>query len=299
MMRLALDWTPNINHIGFFVAQHKGFYKEAGVEVEIIDPSADNYAVTPAKKVEMGMADLALCPTESVISYQTKKDPFPLIGIATIFQEDVSAIVVKGDAGISSPKDLDGKSYASYKARFEDEIVKQMIRNDGGQGELTLAYPDKLGIWETVMSGAFDATWIFVNWEGVEAEGSDIPLTYFRMKDYEVPYSYSPLIAIDERKLVEAEQDYKNFLSASKAGYLYAVSNPEEANSILRSFLPEKDQKIDLKKALDISAPAFGTEESWGKMDPQVVGDFLQWIYDHGLESIKLEVSEVITNQCF
>ncbi|MFT5973166.1 MAG: ABC-type nitrate/sulfonate/bicarbonate transport system substrate-binding protein, partial [Cryomorphaceae bacterium] len=49
---LALDWTPNINHIGFFVALEKGFYKELGLEVEIIDPSADNYAVTPAKKVE-------------------------------------------------------------------------------------------------------------------------------------------------------------------------------------------------------------------------------------------------------
>ncbi|MEM7514129.1 MAG: ABC transporter substrate-binding protein, partial [Bacteroidota bacterium] len=290
MMRLALDWTPNINHIGFFVAQQKGFYHEAGVEVEIVDPSVDNYAVTPAKKVEMGMADMALCPTESIISYQTKKDPFPLIGIATIFQEDVSAIVVKGDAGISRPKELDGKSYASYKARYEDEIVKQMIKNDGGQGELMLAYPEKLGIWDTVMSGAFDATWIFVNWEGVEAAGSDIPLAYFKMKDYQVPYSYSPLIAADERKLIEAEEDYKNFLSATKAGYLYAMAHPEEAASILRPLLPEKDQKIDHMKALEASAPAFGTEESWGKMETQVVGDFLQWIYVNKLESIKLEV---------
>ncbi len=297
-MRLALDWTPNINHIGFFVAQQKGFYKEAGVRVEITDPSVDNYALTPAKKVEMGQADIALCPTESIISYQTKKDSFPLIGIATIFQEDVSAIVVKGDGGISRPKGLDGKSYASYKARYEDEIVKQMIRNDGGQGELTLAYPEKLGIWDTVMSGAFDATWIFVNWEGVEAAGSDIPLTYFRMKDYQVPYSYSPLIAVDERKLIEAEMEYKNFLSATREGYLFAMAHPEEATSILRPLLPEKDQRIDLLKALEVSAPAFGTEENWGKMNPQVVGDFLQWLYANQLESIKLEVSEVITNQC-
>ena len=53
-LTLALDWTPNINHIGFFIAQEKGFYHESGIELEIVDPSTDNYAVTPAKKVELG-----------------------------------------------------------------------------------------------------------------------------------------------------------------------------------------------------------------------------------------------------
>jgi ABC-type nitrate/sulfonate/bicarbonate transport system substrate-binding protein len=165
---LALDWTPNINHIGFFVAQEKGFYSEQGVEVAITDPSADNYQITPAKKVELGQADFALCPTESIISYQTKSNPFALIAVAAILQEDLSAIVVKADSAIQSPRDLDGKVYASYNARYEDEIVRQMIRNDGGTGTIKIETPDKLGIWDTILDGTFDATWIFLNWEGVQ-----------------------------------------------------------------------------------------------------------------------------------
>ena len=47
---LALDWTPNINHIGFFVAREKGYYEEHGLNVNIIDPSIDNYTITPAKR---------------------------------------------------------------------------------------------------------------------------------------------------------------------------------------------------------------------------------------------------------
>ncbi|MEO0734837.1 MAG: ABC transporter substrate-binding protein, partial [Bacteroidota bacterium] len=88
-VRLALDWTPNVNHVGFFVARAKGFYREGGLEVELLDPAADDYAVTPAKRVELGQADLALCPTESLLSYRTKAAPVPLLGIAALYREDL------------------------------------------------------------------------------------------------------------------------------------------------------------------------------------------------------------------
>ena len=51
-LTLALDWTPNINHIGFVVAKEKGFYKSLGIDLNIVEPSVDNYKITPAKKVE-------------------------------------------------------------------------------------------------------------------------------------------------------------------------------------------------------------------------------------------------------
>jgi ABC-type nitrate/sulfonate/bicarbonate transport system substrate-binding protein len=102
-LTLAIDWTSNINHIGFFIAQEKGFYRELDLEVNIVDPSADNYQTTSAKEVELGMADFALCPTESNISYRTKSKPFSLIANAAILKEDLSAIVVKSSSGIKSP----------------------------------------------------------------------------------------------------------------------------------------------------------------------------------------------------
>ena len=116
--KLALDWTPNINHIGFFVAQKKEFYQEKGIVLEIISPEADNYEYSPAKKVELGLADIALCPTESIISFRTKDSPFNLMAIATLFQRDVSPIAVREDSNVNRPMDLDSKSYASYGARY-------------------------------------------------------------------------------------------------------------------------------------------------------------------------------------
>ena len=94
-MRLALDWTPNTNHIGFFIARELGYFNENGLQIEILDPREDDYYLTPAKKLELGKADLALCPTESILSYKTKDNPFEMVGIAAIYKEDLSAIAVK------------------------------------------------------------------------------------------------------------------------------------------------------------------------------------------------------------
>jgi ABC-type nitrate/sulfonate/bicarbonate transport system substrate-binding protein len=294
-LTIALDWTPNINHIGFFVAREKGFYKELGLDVKIIDPSADDYAVTPAKKVEMGSADFALCPTESVISYRTKSTPFDLIGVATVFQKDVSAIAVRAGEGIDSPKDLDGKSYASYEARYEDGIVKQMMRNDGGEGSIKIDYPNKLGIWDTILNKTFDSTWVFLNWEGVEAEALGAKLNYFKMADYGIPYSYSPLLVASASKIAERKEPYKAFVQASRKGFECCQAHPDEAVELFKAFVPEKDSKIDLKRALELSSAAFGT--SWGRMKVKTVTDFLNWIYDHNMETQRLSVSDLITNE--
>ncbi|MEO1054066.1 MAG: ABC transporter substrate-binding protein [Bacteroidota bacterium] len=296
-LSLALDWTPNINHIGFFIAQEKGFYQDLGLDVQILDPAVDDYQVTPAKKVELGEANFALCPTESIISYRTKETPFKLIAIAAILQEDLSAIVVKNENGINGPKDLDGKLYSSYQARYEDEIVKQMIRNDGGTGDIKIDYPAKLGIWDTVLDGSFDATWIFLNWEGVEAEALDVDLSYFKMKDYGIPYSYSPVIAANETTITINKDACAHFLAATKKGYLYSVDHPEESVALFKKFVPKKDEKIDLHKALTVSSPHFGNSESWGKLDKAVVGQFLAWIVERKLETQPISVPEIMTNE--
>lgn len=294
---LALDWTPNINHIGFFVAEDLGFYEEENLNVFISEPAQDDYTTTPAKKVELGIADFALCPTESILSYRTKTNPFKLIAVAAVLQQDLSSIAVLDSSGINSPRELDGKTYASYQARYEDQIVKEMIRKDGGAGNIAVHYPAKLGIWETLLKGDFDATWIFANWEGVEAEGKGIQLKQFRLEDYSIPYSYSPLIATDEASLRNRKSEYRRFMNASRKGYMHGLKFPEEALACLKRRLPKADSQLDVKKCLDLSKEAFGTQETWGKMDLEKVDQFLNWVYDHKLETDRHRAQDLFTNE--
>lgn len=296
-LRLALDWTPNVNHSGFFAAQHFGWFQEAGIQIEIQHPGTDDYLHSPAKKVELGLADLALCPFESLLSYRTKAEPLPLIAMAAVLQTDLSSIVVKADSGIERPAQLDGKTYASYKARYEDAQVACLVRNDGGQGDLVLQYPNRLGIWNTLLRGEADATWIFDNWEGVQAQLVGIELRHFRMADYGIPYGYSPVLAITEVALHTHQEALQAFLSASARGFAWAAHHPHEMASLLLPFVPGADQNLAmLTAAQQATSPHYLHKEGWGFMEIERVQSYLAWLAAEGLESAKFDAATLFTN---
>ena len=295
-IKLALDWTPNINHIGFFVAKEKGFYKENDLKVEFLTPDLDDYLITPAKKVEMNISDFGLCPTESLISFRTKKNPFILKGLMTIFQEDVSAIATVESNNILRPKHLDGRSYASYKARYEDKIVKKMIINDGGIGNLKIFYPKRLGIWNTLIENKYDSTWIFINWEGVEASKKNIDLELYKMSDFGIPYSYSPILFSSSDYINNNSNTVKKFIESSRKGYTYCYENMDEAVSILNKFVPITDKGIDLIECLKISIDHCGSKENFGKIDLKKIDIFLKWLKDNNIDNNAFIANDIISN---
>ena len=294
-IKLALDWTPNINHIGFFVSLEKKFYKDNGIDLRIINPFDDNYSITPAKKIELNIADFALGPTESLISYNTKKNKFDLTGIATILKNDLSAIAVDKKSNINSPKGLDSKTYASFSARYEEHIIKQMIINDGGKGNINFHHPDKLGIWNTVVNGKYDSTWIFTNWEGVEAGNFKMQLTLFKMEDYGIPYSYSPILLCNKKEK-NVTSYAKQFLDATKKGFIYASENKEESIEILKKNLLSNEKEINLSEAFDLTIPSMYIDADWGKMDFEKIQVFLDWLYEFKIEKKLLRAEDIISN---
>lgn len=296
-LRLALDWTVNTNHSGFVVAKEKGFYAAEQLEVQISTPAEDNYSLTPMKKLELGQTELALCPMESILSYRTKSIPFLTKAIGTVFQQDLSAVVTLDRPDVKSPRDLDGLRYASYKAKYEDMIIQEMVKNDGGKGEIELLYPEKLGIWETLLSKKADATWIFSNWEGVEAQMKGHVLKSFRLGDFGIPYGYSPVIATSEEHLLDRKEDLRKFMEASRQGFLFAQKFPEETARILIDFVTAKDQDLwFLTQSQNFTNPYYGEASDLGKMDPANVDAFLAWLYEKGLETRRFSSEEVIEN---
>lgn len=296
-LKIVLDWTANTNHTGFFVAKEFGYYTDVGLDVELVMPDSDGYSITPAKKVELGQADLALCPFESVVSYRTKKTVFDAVAIAAIFREDMSAIATLASSDVNSPKELDGTTYASYQARYEDEIVRQMIRNDGGKGEFKITYPKKLGIWETIVSKRFDATWIFTNWEGIQAKNQGIELNLFKMADYGIPYGYSPIIFASESAVHNDNEKYSLFLEATKKGFLFAQENPEASVDSIVPFVSEQDATIDLLESQYYTTPFYGNEQNWGILDKTEVEAYLNWLFNQGLEAQKLSFDSLVFNE--
>ncbi len=299
-LKLALDWTPNTNHIGFFIAKELGFYTDYFIDLEIDSPLDDNYQLTPGKKLALDSVDFAIAPFETVISLNNKMNPVNAIAIYAILQEDLSSIVTLKSSELKTPKDLDGKIYASYNARYEDQIVIEMVKNAGGKGELILDYPEKLGIWDTLINGKADATWIFDNWEGVEAQTKNIQLNKFTLHEFNIPYGYSPVVIAKKEKIDEHKVLYSKFVQATKKGFLYASQHQSEALEVLKRYVPEKDiLSIDLNESLSMTCTHFGDEMTCGKMYDSRLTDFLNWLVDKNLEDERILTQHLYTNELF
>ena len=298
IIKIALDWTPNINHIGIFAAKELGFYEESGIEIEIINPLDDNYNLTPGKKLELGLTDFAIAPFETVISLNNKRNAVDAIAVFAILQEDISSIASLKSSNLYRPNLLDGKIYASYKARYEDHIVKEMIKNDGGIGDIKITYPDKLGIWNTLLEKTADATWIFNNWEGIEAESKKIELNKFSLCDFNIPYCYSPVIITKKSNLVTKRNEYADFIKATQKGYLYAKENKSIVVNILKQYLTDYDKEnIDLNKSLEATCTYFGDNKLCGFMKIERINLFLNWLIESKLENKIILDQTLFTNE--
>ncbi|MEO0066229.1 MAG: hypothetical protein RI983_1555 [Bacteroidota bacterium] len=299
-LTLALDWTPNVNHIGFLIGKELGFYNKQDIDLEILNPKDDNYSMTPGKKLELNLADFAIAPFETVISLNNKANKVQAVAIYAVLQRDLSCIVTLNSSTITKPKLLDGKTYASYKARYEDHIVNEMIKNDGGKGDLNIIYPEKLGIWNTLLSGKADATWIFDNWEGIEASGKNIELNKFYLADFQIPYGYSPTVLTKKENLAKQNKLYSKFIKATQTGFLYAKNNLTEATEILSRYVTAYDHtNVDLEKAISFSVPYFGDESTCGIMEQERVLNFTKWLVDRGLEDKAILNQRLFTNELF
>ncbi len=299
-LKLALDWTPNVNHIGFLIASELGFYNQQGIDLEILNPKDDNYSMTPGKKLELDLADFAIAPFETVISLNNKANRVHAMAIYAILQKDLSCIATLSSSHITSPKLLDGKTYASYKARYEDHIVKEMIKNDGGKGDLNIIYPEKLGIWNTLLSGKADATWIFDNWEGIEASCKNIELNKFTLTEFNIPYGYSPIVLTKKENIAKHKALYSKFIKATQKGFLFTNNNLAESVEILKRYVTGYDlENIDLEKSISFSIPHFGDESSCGVIKQERVSSFINWLVDRELEDKVTLNQSLFTNELF
>ncbi|WP_172122675.1 MULTISPECIES: ABC transporter substrate-binding protein [unclassified Devosia] len=224
---MALDWTPNTNHVGLFVAQAKGFYEDAGVAVEIL-PYSDTSAGT---LVANGVADFGILGSIGLFTQRTAG--VDLVATYALVQTETGRLVFNGDRqDIQSPKDLDGKTYAGFGSDWESALIGTIIRADGGRGEFETV---TLGTsaYEALANGAVDFTLEVYTWEGVKAERDGRPQRAFRYADWGVPDQHTNFIGTTGAFLAEHPDTAKAFLGASQRGYAYAVAHPDEATDIL------------------------------------------------------------------
>ena len=225
-VRLALDWTPNTNHTGFFVAQAKGWYANAGVALKVIP-----YTNTaPETLLAAGQADCGISFQDS-LTFAVAAGA-PIKSVMAILQHSASAIAVLADGPIKRPRDLDGKTYGGFGYAADDPTIKVVIKHDGGKGDFKDATLNA-SAYEALYAKQVDFTIVFTAWEGLEAKERGIDLRYFKPTDYGFPDYYQVLLSCNTDWLAKHDDLARRFVGATVQGFQFAATNPAEAAQIL------------------------------------------------------------------
>jgi ABC-type nitrate/sulfonate/bicarbonate transport system substrate-binding protein len=246
-VRLALDWTPNTDHTGFYVARHEGWYRDAGIDLRIL-PYA---SATPETLLAAGQAECGISFQDSLTF--AVASGVDITSVAAILQKTASAIGVLASGPIHRPRDLDGKTYAGFGYPNEVPTLKAVITADGGKGDFKVATLNAAA-YEALYSHQADFTIPFTAWEGVEADLRNIDLRYFRFTDYGFPDFYQVVLACDRQWLERDPDAARRFVAATVRGFQLAAQHPSEAAT---SLVSENPGVFDANPALPRASQEF------------------------------------------
>lgn len=244
---LALDWTPNTNHTGIYVAQAKGWFKDAGIDLRIVPYGS----TAPETLIASHKADFGISYQEGITTARAAGQD--ITSVYAVTQKTNVTIAVRADRDdIASPKDLDGRTYAGFGAPYEKPLLQTVIRNAGGKGDFRQVTLNT-SAYAALYAGRADFAMPMPTWEGLEAELSGKPLKNFQLSDYGFPAIYSTLVASSDQYLKKNPQLARKFLAAVDKGYRYAADHPDQAADLL----------VDANKSVLTNTELVKKSEQW------------------------------------
>jgi len=280
-IRVLLDWTPNTNHTGLFVALEKGWFEQAGLNVTITQPPEDGALILLAS----GKAEFAISFQESMgPAIAKERDALPVKAIAGIISHNTSGIMSLKESGIQRPSDLCGRRFASWDTPLVTAVVRHIVEKDNGDFALVNVIPNFATDAFSALKTDVDAIWIYYAWDGIAAEVSRIEIDYIDFGTFDSRLDfYTPVLVTNSIWAEANSQTVKTFLAAVSRGYYFAIENPEEAAEILLQYAPELDRRLVARSQEFLAEHYKKDAVRWGEIDPQRWGDFYRWMFEHGL----------------
>lgn len=289
---VVLDWTPNTNHTGLYVAKDKGYFKEEGLDVEIIMPGEAGADQLTAS----GKADFGVSYQESIT--QARVQGVPLVSVAAVIQHNTSGFASPAEKNITSPKDFAGKTYGGWGSPVEKSVLDSLMKIEKANVEDVSIVNMGDADFFTAVKRDIDFAWIYYGWTGVEAElrGEKINMVYLTDYSEKLDY-YTPVLATNEKMIKNNPEIVKAFVKAASKGYGYTIENPNEAADILLKAAPDLDEQL-VKKSQEWLAPHYQDDASkWGEQKLDVWKNYADWMFENGLLDKKLEAEKAFTNE--
>ena len=275
-LSLALDWFVNPDHAHLVIAQQKGFFKEQGLEIELIEPADPSM---PPKLVAAGKADLA-------VTYQPQlhmqiDEELPLTRISTLVDNPLNSLVVLEDGPIKTITDLKGKKVGFSVGGFEDVLLKVMLQHHG----LSMNDVELINVnWSlspSLIAKKTDAViGSFRNFELNQMLLENHKGRAFLVEEHGVPV-YEELIIVVNNNEREQTDKWQRFNRALKQAIEYIQAQPEQAWEDFKAYKP-KELDTDLNRlAWKDTLPYLAKEPA--KLDAARYQSFAQFMFDNQL----------------
>ena len=278
-IRVALDWTPNTNHTGLFVAQQMGWFRDAGLDVQFLPYNN----TSPDTLVSSGAADFGISFQDSFTF--SKAAGADITSVMAVLQHWATEIAVRADRpDITTPRDLDGKTYGGFGAAYEVPKMKAVIKDAGGTGTFDTVVLGTAA-YEALYAGQVDFTEPFVAWEGIEAQLRGQPLKTFSYTDYGFPDAYNVLLIGNSTWLKDHRDVGSRFVQAAQRGYQLAADDPAQGAKLLEDANPGAFTEPELvTRSQQMLSERYLRDES-GKVGTQTLEKwqgYSGWVFDTG-----------------
>lgn len=290
-VKLVLDWTPNTNHTGLYVARDNGYFKNHGLDVEIIQPGeagADTMVAT-------GAADFGVGYQEGITN--ARLQGVPLVSIAAIIQHNTSGFASPASKNIKEPKDFEGKTYGGWGSPAEEAVIDSLMQEQ--KADVSKVKIVNVGETDffTAIHKNIDFSWIYYAWDGVGAELRGEKLNMIYLTDYSKKLDYyTPVLETSEKMIADHKDVVEAFTAAASEGYRFAIAHPDEAAELL--IKAEPDLNADLVRASQkwLSPRYQDDAPRWGEQKLEVWQNYAGWMLDHKVINKPFDAEKAFTN---
>jgi len=289
---VLLDWFPNTNHTGLYAAKQLGYYQEAGLLVDIIQPAEGG----TAQLIASGQGDFGVSYQEEVTI--ARSQDLPVVAIAAVIQHNTSGFASPTDRNILTPADFEGKTYGGWGSPAETAIIKALM--DKHQADIAQVNFINIGAADffTSIQKDIDFSWIYWGWTGIEAESRDMDLNFISISQEikELDF-YTPVLIASEDKIASDPELIRKFLQATAKGYEFAIASPDEAAALLINNVPELNINLVQASQQYLAGQYQADAQRWGEMKLEVWQSYGNFMYENALIESNIVAEQAFTNE--
>lgn len=224
---LKLQWLDQFQFAGYYMAQERGFYEDAGLRVRIEPYTQRSQDVV--NTVVKGHGYYGTGRSSLVVDKVIGK---PVVILAAIFQESPSVLLTRDDTGIEALSDLIGrKIMISYDALAGAEYIGMLA--DQGVRQHDIIHLQHSYNLDDLVNKKIDAMASYVSNEPYFLKKRDIGFRAFHPKDYSQNY-YGDMLFTSKEEVTKHKERAISFRAASLKGWAYAFDHIEEAAKLIK-----------------------------------------------------------------